>query len=240
MSSAIAIQGLRVERGGSRILRDIDLTVPSGGVFGLIGPSGSGKTTLIRSIAGLQRIAAGSITVDGVTAGTASLRREIGYMPQSPAVYEDLTARENLAFLASTYRVERARVDEVLRLVDLTDIADRTVSTYSGGQRQRVSLAAAILPNPSLLLLDEPTVGLDPRLRVRLWSLFRAWASGGKTVIVSTHVMDEAAKTDRIAFLLDGQLVLNGTPGELVTQAGAVDLESAVLSLTADPGDEAR
>ena len=230
--AAIAVSGLRVIRGGAAILRDITLEVPAGSVYGLVGPSGSGKTTLIRALLGRQRIAGGEVRIEGEPPGSAALRRTIGYMPQSAAVYDDLTARENLEFFASIYGVPTTRVEEVLRLVDIAGIADRTVMTYSGGQRQRVALAIALLPAPRLLFLDEPTVGLDPRLRYHLWSQFRAWAAEGTTLLVSTHVMDEAAHTDRLAFLMDGAVAAEGSPRELLARTGAVDLEQAVLALS--------
>ena len=229
---AVEIRGLRVVRGGTTILRDVTLDIPRGLVYGLVGPSGSGKTTLIRAIVGRQRIAGGAVRIAGRPAGSAELRQRIGYMPQAAAVYDDLTARENLAFFAEIYRVPAARVAEVLRLVDLESAADRPVATFSGGQRQRVALAASLLPAPQLLLLDEPTVGLDPRLRHRLWSQFAAWAAAGTTLLISTHVMDEAARADRLAFLSEGALVAEGTPTELLARAAASDLETAVLRLT--------
>jgi ABC-2 type transport system ATP-binding protein len=229
--AAVSIRDLRVVRGGATILHGISLAVPRGGVFGLVGPSGSGKTTLIRAVLGRQQIAGGEIRIDGAPAGTADLRARIGYMPQSPAVYGDLTGRENLDFFGRIYRIPPARVDEVLGLVDLRDVAERAVATYSGGQVQRVALAAALLPAPPLLLLDEPTVGLDPRLRRRLWSQFRELAAGGATLLVSTHVADEAANADRIVFLADGRLVAAGAPAELLARTGARDLEGAILRI---------
>lgn len=228
---AIAIESLRVVRGGRVILRDISMAVPVGSIYGLVGPSGSGKTTLIRSIVGLQRITAGAITVLGTPAGSASLRRVIGYMPQLTAVYDDLTARENLRFFAGIADVPKSRVEDVLDLVDLTPEADRPIVNLSGGQRQRVSLAVALLPSPRLLLLDEPTVGLDPRLRHRLWRQFREWADAGATLLISTHVMDEAAHVDRLAFMADGALVSEGRPRDLLARTGAASLEDAVLRL---------
>jgi ABC-2 type transport system ATP-binding protein len=167
-AAAISIRGLSVVRGGAEILRDISLAVPAGTVYGLVGPSGSGKTTLIRAIVGRQRIAAGEMRALGEQAGSSALRHSIGYMPQDAALYEDLTARENLDFFAAVYRVESGRVEAVLSLVELAGIAGRPVRTFSGGERLRVALAAALLPSPRLLILDEPTVGLDPRLRHRL------------------------------------------------------------------------
>lgn len=238
--NAIEIQGLQVVRGGTTILQDIDLHIPRGCVYGLVGPSGSGKTTLIRAILGRQRTAGGTIRVAGHPAGSAELRQRMGYMPQTAAVYNDLTARENLTFFADIYRVGRSRIIEVLRLVDLESAADRPVSTFSGGQRQRVALAAALLPQPDVLLLDEPTVGLDPRLRHRLWSQFADWAKAGTTLLISTHVMDEADRTDRLAFLSNGRLVAEGTPSDLLRRANAQDLETAVLRLTGPETERSR
>jgi ABC-2 type transport system ATP-binding protein len=231
-ATAITVRDLRVVRGGATILEDVSLDIPSGVVYGLVGPSGSGKTTLIRAIVGLQRIAAGEVHVTGHRAGRPELRRMIGYMPQERAVYSDLSGRENLQFFASVYRVSQARVEEVIHLVDLTDAADRPVHTYSGGQQRRVALGAALLAEPVLVLLDEPTVGLDPRLRRRLWAQFAEWARGGTTLLVTTHVMDEAARVDRMAFILDGRVVAEGSPAELLQRTGASDLETAVLTLT--------
>jgi ABC-2 type transport system ATP-binding protein len=221
-----------VVRGGVPVLDGIDLDIPAGCVYGLVGPSGSGKTTLIRSTAGLQRIAAGKIHVLGLLAGSAELRQRLGYMPQEVAIYSDLTARENLAFFAAVYRVPPPRVAEVLRLIDMEDVADRPVTTYSGGQRRRVALGAALLAEPPLLILDEPTVGLDPRLRHRIWTQFKAWAAAGTTLLVSTHVMDEAAHTDRLAFIVEGRIVAEGTPEAMLAQTGTTSLEEAVLALT--------
>ncbi len=231
-STAVAAVGLNVVRRGKHILREISLRVPEGVVYGLVGPSGCGKTTLMRAIVGRQRIAGGTLTVLGFRAGHARLRSMIGYMPQDAAIYEELTARENLEFFAAAYGAPDTRIDEVLRLVDLKAIARRPVATYSGGQRRRVALACALIPSPRLLVLDEPTVGLDPRLRFRLWERFRVWAETGTTLLVSTHVMDEAAHVDRLVFLSDGCIVAEGTPAELRERAQAPDLETAVLRLT--------
>ncbi len=231
---AIDLRRVSVRYGSKEILRDITMTVPAGGVFGLVGPSGSGKTTLMRAVLGLTGIASGRISVLDRPAGTAELRRMIGYMPQNGAIYPDLSARENLAFFGAVYGVPKRRIASVLDLVDLAAIADRAVSSYSGGERQRVALAATLLPDPPLLILDEPTVGLDPRLRHRIWSQFQAWAADCRTLVVSTHVMDEAAHTDRLAFLLGGRLVAEGTPAEFLSRTGASDLESAVLRLSDD------
>jgi ABC-2 type transport system ATP-binding protein len=228
---AIMTRSLRVVRGGADILREIDLTVPVGTVYGLVGPSGSGKTTLIRAFVGLQRITSGEVHVLGRPAGTAELRSDIGYMPQEAGIYTDLTGRENLEFFGGICRVPVSRVDAVLDLLDIDAAADRPVSTYSGGQRRRIALGVALLAEPRLLFLDEPTVGLDPRLRHRLWAQFKTWANGGTTLIVTTHVMDEASRTDRLAFIVEGRIVAEGTPAELLSQTGAENLEGAVLQL---------
>jgi ABC-2 type transport system ATP-binding protein len=230
--AAIEICDLRVVRGGATILRDISLDIPRGGIFGLVGASGSGKTTLMRAIVGRQRIAAGTIHVHDLPAGRRELRDLVGYMPQDSAVYQDLTGLENLRFFASIFRVADGRIDEIVDLLDMRSAINRPVLTYSGGQRQRVALGIALLPGPPVLVLDEPTVGLDPRLRHHLWASFRQWAANGMTLLVSTHVMDEAARADRLAFFSDGEVVAQGSPAELLTQAGAGDLEEALLALT--------
>lgn len=231
-SPAIDVRGLRVVRGDSIILHDISATIPRGVVFGLAGPSGSGKTTFIRSIIGRQRISAGQVLVDGLPAGTPVLRERIGYMPQETASYPDLTGRENFQFFAAVYRTPKHRVEEVIDLLDMRGAIDRPLTTYSGGQQRRISLGIALLASPPFLLLDEPTVGLDPELRHRLWSEFAEWARGGTTLLVSTHVMDEAARADQLAFFAGGRIVATGTPEELLERGGAGDLEQALLVLT--------
>ena len=230
--AAIEVSGVSVRYGAKEILRDISLRVPVGSVYGLVGPSGSGKTTLMRTILGLSGFAGGRVTVLDRPAGTAELRRLVGYMPQNAAIYPDLSGRENLEFFGAVYGVGKDRIATVLDLIDLTPIADRTVASYSGGERQRVALAAALVPDPPLLILDEPTIGLDPHLRHRIWSQFRAWAAEGRTLLVSTHVMDEAGHVDRLAFLLGGQVIAEGTPDDFLSRTGTTDLESAVLHLS--------
>ncbi len=229
---AISVQKLRVVRGGSTILHDINLEIPRGALYGLVGPSGSGKTTLIRAIIGRQQIAGGAVTVEQQPASSPTLRERIGYLPQESAIYSDLTGRENLQFFAAVSRVASGRVDELLTLLDLQDIADRLVATYSGGQQRRVGLGVALLAEPPILILDEPTVGLDPRLRQRLWMAFTDWTASGTTVLITTHVMEEAARTGQLAFLAGGRVVADGTPEELLARAGASDLEEAILRLT--------
>jgi ABC-2 type transport system ATP-binding protein len=228
---AIAIAGLKVRRGGRLILDDVSLGIRSGTVTGLLGPSGSGKTTLIRSIVGVQIVESGTVTVLGEPAGSKPLRSRVGYVTQSPAVYTDLTVRENLRYFARVLGVDASRVDEALATVDLVERAGQLTATLSGGQRARVSLATALLNDPDLLVLDEPTVGLDPVLRHELWESFRGLAARGKTLLVSSHVMDEASRCDDLLLLRDCKLVAALTPDELRARTGEDDLESAFLHL---------
>jgi ABC-2 type transport system ATP-binding protein len=213
------------------VLDDLSLEVPSGMVTGLVGPSGGGKSTLMRAIVGVQIVAGGRITVLGEPAGSASLRRRVGYMTQSLSVYSDLSVRENLQYFARIYGVGHARVDEVIATVALDDYADRVLTRLSGGQRARVSLGAALLGEPELLVLDEPTVGLDPLLRRDLWTLFHQLADAGATLIVSSHVMDEAERCDTLLLLRDGRLIASGTPAALREQTGAQSLDDVFLRL---------
>jgi ABC-2 type transport system ATP-binding protein len=220
-----------VIRGGRAVLPELSCEIARGAVTGLLGPSGSGKTTLIRSIVGVQRIAAGTVEVLGVTAGSRQLRSRIGYMTQAPSVYGDLTVRENLRFFARVLGVGRDAVEHVVADVSLGAHADQVVSRLSGGERARVSLAAALLGSPEVLVLDEPTVGLDPVLRRDLWSLFHSLAERGKTLLVSSHVMDEADRCDSLLLLRDGYLLAHATPGELRAQTGAEQLDDVFLAL---------
>src|SRR5919197_5770912 len=202
---AIEVEALCVVRGGTVALDAISLEVASGRVTGLLGPSGSGKSTLIRSIVGVQRIASGRVGVLGEPAGSASLRPRVGYMTQAPSVYGDLSARENLRYFARIFGLDRRRVDEVIDVVDLGESAGRVVGRLSGGQRARVSLASALLHDPEVLVLDEPTVGLDPVLRRDLWDTFHELAGRGRTLLVSSHVMDEAGRCHDLLLLRDGR-----------------------------------
>jgi ABC-2 type transport system ATP-binding protein len=229
--SAIEVSGLDVVRGGAQVLHDLTCTVPAGTVTGLLGPSGSGKTTLIRSIVGVQRVAGGEVRVLGEPAGARSLRNRVGYMTQAPSVYGDLTVVENLRFFARVIGAPQAAIGAVVSAVSLDAEADRVVSRLSGGQRARVSLAVALLGDPDLLVLDEPTVGLDPVLRRDLWQLFHALAGGGTTLLVSSHVMDEADRCDTLLLLRGGALLAQGTPAELRTTTRAENLDEAFLRL---------
>jgi ABC-2 type transport system ATP-binding protein len=228
---AIRIEGLRVTRSGTTVLPDLTCEVASASVTGLLGPSGSGKSTLIRAIVGVQRVSGGRVDVLGHPAGALPLRNRIGYMTQSPAIYGDLTIEENLEFFAGVLDLARDRIRWVLDAVALEALRDRVVKTLSGGERARVSLAAALLGEPDLLVLDEPTVGLDPVLRRDLWELFHRLAAGGSTLLVSSHVMDEADRCDELLLLRDGRLIARATPGELRAKTGENDLDAAFLRL---------
>jgi ABC-2 type transport system ATP-binding protein len=228
---AVRTEALHVQRGRRDVLVDLSLAVPEGQVVGLLGPSGSGKTTLLRSIVGAQRIAGGTVTVLGEPAGSPFLRRRIGYATQAGSVYDDLTVAQNLRYFGRVLHAPGSDVDRVLAEVDLRQHADRLVSDLSGGQRSRVSLAVALLGRPELLVLDEPTVGLDPVLRHDLWNLFRRLAARGVTLLVSSHVMDEARRCDRILLLRDGRLLVDDTPAGLLARTGTTEPEDAFLAL---------
>lgn len=228
---AVRVDALRVKRGKHEVLHGLDLSIERGGLVGLLGPSGSGKTTLMRSIVGVQQTASGSVEVLGHPAGSAALRDRVGYVTQSASVYDDLTVRQNLRYFCTILGAPKVDIDRVIDQTGLTDQANDLVGSLSGGQRGRASLAAALLGSPELLVLDEPTVGLDPVLRVELWALFRSLAVGGTTLIVSSHVMDEATRCDRLLLLRDGHLVADTTPNELLRSTGTTDPEAAFLEL---------
>jgi len=233
---AVAVVGLRKTFGGVPALDGLDLRVPAGRIYGLLGPNGSGKTTLIRALAGLVRPDAGTVTVLGRTPREAVVAGMLGYMTQAAALYGELSIQENLRFFAELEGVPTselgARVDDALRAVALLDRRRAVVGALSGGMRTRVSLAAALLHRPAVLLLDEPTVGVDPALRRDFWDHFRALARSGSTIVVSSHVMDEAARCDRLGLMRAGRLLAEGTVAELCAQAGTADLESAFLALS--------
>lgn len=228
--AVVTIEALRVVRGGNVVLEGLDLAIGPG-VTGLLGPSGCGKSTLLRSIVGVQRIAAGTVTVLGVEAGSPAVRDRVGYQTQSSSVYDDLTVTENLRFFARVLGRSAGTVDEAVAAVDLGSHRDSVVSRLSGGQRSRVGLAVALLGKPDLLVLDEPTVGLDPVLRRDLWALFHRIADAGTAVLVSSHVMDEAERCDQLLLMREGRILAQGTPATIKERAGATDIESAFLAL---------
>ena len=229
----VQAKGVRKRFGAVVALDGLDIEVRTGEIYGLLGPNGSGKTTFIRCVAGLLKPDAGEITVLGQAPRDAVAAGRVGYMTQAAALYGDLSVLENLSFFAKLEGVERAseRIDDALRTVDLLDRKRSTVSTLSGGMRTRVSLAAALLHQPDLLLLDEPTVGVDPVLRQEFWTHFRALASKGTTILVSSHVMDEASRCDRLGLIRAGRVLAEGTARELISRAGTSDLEAAFLKL---------
>lgn len=238
---AVVVDGLRVRRGHHEVLDGLSLRIPRGQVIGLLGPSGCGKTTLMRSIVGVQRIHGGAVTVLGAPAGSRALRHRVSYGTQGSAVYDDLSVRENLRYFASVLGAPRTDVAEVIERVGLSAQAQQRVADLSGGQQNRVSLAAALLGDPELVVLDEPTVGLDPVLRAELWALFRDIADGGTTMLVSSHVMDEALRCDRLLLMRDGRIIADTTPRELLVDTGQTDAESAFLVvIERDAGHETR
>ncbi len=226
---AVRVDDLVVERGRTTVLDELSLSVERGAITGLLGPSGSGKTTLMRAIVGTQRITSGRVTVLGHPAGDRRLRTRLAYVTQSASVYDDLSVRENVSYFAAILGTG-GDVDSVLTATDLADCADRRVGALSGGQRSRVSLAAALLGGPEVLVLDEPTVGLDPILRASLWDLFHRLAAEGTTLLVSSHVMDEATRCDDLLLLSAGRLLAQGTPTGLIERTGTDSIESAFIS----------
>jgi ABC-2 type transport system ATP-binding protein len=231
---AIEVEDLRVRRGGNVVLPGISLRVGRGVVTGLLGPSGSGKTTLMRAIVGVQIVESGKVSVLGRPGGAPELRRRVGYVTQAPSVYGDLTVRENLRYFARILAAPPERVDEVIGTVGLGGQANQVVGTLSGGERSRASLATALLGEPQILVLDEPTVGLDPVLRRDLWNTFHALATDGATLLVSSHVMDEAKRCDELVLLREGRIVAMTSPAELLQKTGASDLEEAFLAVAED------
>lgn len=231
MSVAVEARELRVILGGEEILHGLTFDVPSGRVTGLLGPSGCGKTTMMRSVVGVQKITSGELTVLGLPPGTPVLRNSVGYVTQAPSVYNDITVRDNVRYFATIYGASSADADRALADVDLADRAGQLVSTLSGGQKTRVSLACALLAAPELLVLDEPTVGLDPVLRRELWVRFHELARAGTTLLVSSHVMDEASQCDKLLLMREGAIVAEETPDALRAATGTEDLEAAFLRM---------
>ncbi len=227
----VEVRDLTVRRGGRLVLPGISLEIDAGRVTGLLGPSGSGKTTLMRAIVGVQIVEAGEVSVLGSPAGLPALRHRVAYVTQEPSVYGDLTVRENLRYFARILDAPGERVAEAIGTVALTGHGDQVVRTLSGGELSRVSLATALLGRPEVLVLDEPTVGLDPVLRRDLWATFHELANAGATLLVSSHVMDEAERCDELILLREGRIVATGSPDELRARAGTDDLEAAFLAL---------
>ena len=228
---ALEVSQLRVVRQHDEILKSLNFEVGSGELVGLLGPSGSGKSTLMRSLLGVQTITSGSALALGEKVGAPALRRRIGYMAQGSAIYTDLSVRENLAYFAGILGVDDSQVEHVLDVVNLRALAGRLVNSLSGGERSRVSLAVAMLGAPPLLILDEPTVGLDPVLRQDLWATFAQLVANGTTVLVSSHVMDEAARCGRLLLLREGRLLFDDTPAKLLSATGTSAYDEAFVRL---------
>ncbi|WNF37455.1 ABC transporter ATP-binding protein [Bacillaceae bacterium IKA-2] len=241
-SVKINVTNISKKFGNKTILNNINLSVSQGGVFGLLGPSGAGKTTLVKLIAGINSANNGTITVLDVTMPNLDLLTKIGYMAQSDALYGELTALENLQFFAAIYGlkgpVRKERIREVMNLVNLTDDLKKPVNQYSGGMKRRLSLAISLLHEPEILILDEPTVGIDPVLRQSIWQELRRLNDNGTTILMTTHVMDEAEKCDRLAMLRDGRLIATGSVAEIKNQAGTGTLEEAFLKLGGENSED--
>jgi ABC-type multidrug transport system ATPase subunit len=230
-ATAIEIRDLYVRRGGRLILPGISLRIARGSVTGLLGPSGSGKTTLMRAIVGVQVVERGSLTVLGRAAGTPALRRRVAYVTQAPSIYADLTVAENLRYFARILAAPQRRIGEVIRLVGLTGQTKQVARTLSGGELSRASLAVALLGEPEVLVLDEPTVDVDPILRRELWETFYELADAGATLLVSSHVMDEAGRCHELMLMRSGRIIATGTPDELLERTHSDELEDAFVAL---------
>ncbi len=227
---AVETQNLSKHYGTLCVVAGIDLRIPKGEIYGLLGPNGSGKTTLIRLLTGILKPSSGSVTLLGKQMPNRSVMSKVGYMTQAFALYDDLSVRENVSFFASMCGArDPGRIDEVIDFVDLGDRKKSIVRNLSGGMKRRTSLACALVHEPDLLLLDEPTVGIDPALRVTFWDYFQKAADAGCTLIISSHVMDEATKCNRLGFIRDGKLIAEGDHQDLVRRAEVHSLEEAFL-----------
>jgi len=231
---AIDVRDLCVRRGGKVVLPGVSLEIPAGLVTGLLGPSGCGKTTLLRAIVGVQRTDSGEVLVLGEPAGTPLQRRRVAYVTQAPSIYVDLTVRENLRYFAQILGADVERIDAVADAVGLTPHLATSAGALSGGERSRASLAVALLGKPQLLVLDEPTIGLDPVLRRDLWQMFHRLADDGATLLVSSHVMDEAERCDHLVFMREGRVIASAPPDEIRRQTGKDDLEDAFIALAGE------
>jgi ABC-2 type transport system ATP-binding protein len=230
-TASIEIRDLNVIRGSREVIPSLSTSIRAGQVTGLLGPSGCGKTTLMRSIVGVQVVKGGTVTVLGRPAGSPDLRRRVGYVTQAPSIYHDLSVRENLEFYASVLKVDHAGIADVIATVDLGRETDSRVDQLSDGQKSRASLAVALLSSPEVLVLDEPTVGLDPVLRRQLWNTFAELAARGSTLIVSSHVMDEAERCDRLLLMREGDLIADDEPDALLARTNTDDIEDAFVAL---------
>jgi len=233
MSASIVLKDVSKSFGKKEVLHNINLSVEPGKIYGLIGPSGSGKTTLVKMIVGMDRPTKGEVQVLNTKVPNLHLLQKIGYMAQADALYTDLTGEENLAFFASLFKlkngVQKERIAYAADLVNLTSDLKKKVQDYSGGMKRRLSLAVALIQDPQVLVLDEPTVGIDPELRLSIWAEINRLKQEGKTILVTTHVMDEAEKCDYLAMVRDGEILTSGSPNELKAQYGIATLEEVFL-----------
>ncbi|TCJ05174.1 ABC transporter ATP-binding protein [Cytobacillus praedii] len=240
MASTIVIKDVCKSFGKKTVLNNISLTVESGQIYGLIGPSGSGKTTLVKLIVGMDRPSQGDIQVLDTPVPNLNLLQKIGYMAQADALYTDLTGEENLSFFASLFKLnkkdQKERISYAANLVNLTPHLKKRVQDYSGGMKRRLSLAVALIQDPQVLILDEPTVGIDPELRQSIWAEIHRLKASGKTILVTTHVMDEAEKCDRLAMVRDGEVLTSGMPAELKERYNITSLEEVFLKAGGNKG----
>ena len=235
--TSIRINNLTVERGKRDVVKNVNLDIAAGKITGLLGPSGCGKTTLMRSIVGVQILKSGKIFVLEKEAGSKDVRKEIGYMSQDPALYSDISVIENIEYFAKVLRVKEARINEVLELTELNDYKKSLVGNLSGGERTRLSLGISILSKPKILVLDEPTVGLDPLLRRKLWDVFAKLSEEGHSLLISSHVMDEAERCDNIILMRSGKIVYNGSKSNLSNKTGEENVENAFVKLISKDAD---
>jgi ABC-2 type transport system ATP-binding protein len=233
MSASIVLKDVSKSFGKKEVLHNINLSVEPGKIYGLIGPSGSGKTTLVKMIVGMDRPTKGEVQVLNTRVPNLHLLQKIGYMAQADALYTDLTGEENLAFFASLFKLkngaQKERIAYAADLVNLTSDLKKKVQDYSGGMKRRLSLAVALIQDPQVLVLDEPTVGIDPELRLSIWAEINRLKQEGKTILVTTHVMDEAEKCDYLAMVREGEILTSGSPQELKKQYGITTLEEVFL-----------
>ncbi len=240
MENSITLKNIHKSYGKTEVLHGINLEVPRGIIYGLLGPSGCGKTTTVKIMTGILKASSGNVTILNNKMPSYDMMNNIGYMAQSDALYETLTAKENLKFFAKIYGLSKAqtekRINYVMETVNLTKDINKLVREYSGGMKRRLSLAIALLANPKILVLDEPTVGIDPLLRNDIWSEFKLLTEKGITLIVTTHVMDEAEKCNMLAMIRDGNVIASGSPKELIVNSDSCTLEEAFIKY-GKPGD---
>ena len=233
LNSIIQLKDVSKSFGSQDVLKKVSLTIEKGDIYGLLGPSGSGKTTLIKLMIGLEVPSNGDVTFNGSRLKAKTLYPSIGYMAQSDALYEDLTAKENLSFMASLYGLKKGKrkeqIEKVMEMVDLLPELNKPVHQYSGGMKRRLSLAIALLHDPQVLFLDEPTVGIDPVLRKEIWDGFHKLKDEGRTIIITTHVMDEAERCDRLGLIQDGKIISSDTPDAIKAQYGVTSIEDVFL-----------